>query len=151
MDFSTADLPRQESRAHKTPSPRRYHMCGGIDRWPQNQMLCAGSSTEMSTTNRIMPGDTSQLINGKLAAPVNGHADKPAATAKPRGASSKRIRARAASVDAHGTPDAPAPAPPAAASATHDACADAACVSNENSAEEHVAKIPGTATTGSTA
>jgi hypothetical protein len=101
----------------------------------------------MSTTNRITHGETPhgeapQLTNGKLAMQVNGSAEKSATSAKSRRASPKRIRAQAAPVDAQGTSHAPAPAPPAAASTTHDACAAAACVSNENSAEEHVAKNP---------
>jgi hypothetical protein len=105
---------------------------------------------EMSTTNRTTHDDGPQLTNGKITRHVNGHAKESVANATSRPGSSTRNRAQAASDDAHGTPDAPAPAPPAAASATHDACADAACVSNENSTEEHVAKIPGAARAGST-
>ena len=108
----------------------------------------------MGTTNRIthdetLHGDTPQLTNGKLATPVNGQAKEPATGAKARGKSPKRTRAQAAPVDAQGTSHAPAPAPPAAASTTHDACAAAACVSNEHPAEEQVAKNAGGSRTGS--
>src|SRR5258708_12986617 len=91
----------------------------------------------MSTINHTTPGDTPQLTNGQVAKHVNGHGQESAPAAAPPSGSAKRLRSRAASDDAHGTPVAPAPAPPAAASATHDACADAARDSSGKQAEQN--------------
>jgi len=99
----------------------------------------------MGTTNRITHDDGRQLTNGKIVKHVNGHTEASAASTSRPGGSPRRPRAQAASDDAHGTPVAQAPGPPAA-SANHDACADAACDSNsEKSSAASSAGAVGTA------
>src|SRR5271163_2289101 len=98
----------------------------------------------MGTTNRTAH-DERPLTNGQSVQHINGHAKESAPKAPAKGRSAKRSRAQAASDDAHGTPVAQAPGPPAA-SANHDACADAACDSNsEKSSAASSAGAVGTA------
>jgi len=95
----------------------------------------------MDTTNRTVQDD-GPLTNGQSVQRINGHAKESAPKKRGGGPAARRARAQAAPDDAHGTPVAPAPGPPAA-SATHDACADAACVSN--SEKSHAPSAAGTA------